>query len=293
MGDKTKLKVFLMDDHEEEREYRSLLLRHPGTDETAMFLVANNEIYEVLNFNETYRSWFIDDRVASDGRLYIPVAMDPLYFVLNYFTKEPAKAIPLEQLLDDDLVNNNHQLLEVISLEQVRQIGDQKGPDDLKAFKYNEEKALEWLKKKCEQVVVALQNEDADPTDHNNDNEADDDGHVTSSSYVKVETGVERKKDESSHLITAHNILSAYLNPELTAKLAKHLNIDLEKKEQANVKRKSAVEIEVPDVKKLKLTGGGEATSQPKEDKRAAAKNKALAGAAKGTKSITSFFKKA
>lgn len=30
------------------------------------------------------------------------------------------------------------------------------GPDDLNAFKYNEEKTLTWLKKKCLVVVEAL-----------------------------------------------------------------------------------------------------------------------------------------
>lgn len=275
-----------MDRGEEKRGYQSLLLRHPGTDETAIFLISNNQIYEVLNFNDTYRSWFIDDHMASDGKLYIPVAMDPLYFVLNYFTKSPTKAVPLDQLLEDDTVNNNRQLLEVIELDlnQVKEISDQKGPDDLKAFKYNEEKTLEWLKKKFDQVVTALRQERLTENDLKLDNDT-----LTSSNYVKTE--VEETHDTTHYNVTAHGILSGYLNHELSIKLAKYLKIDLEKKDAtANSKRKSAMEIDVPDVKKLKL--GNEGSTLPKEDKKVAAKNKSLAEAAKGSKSITSFFKK-
>lgn len=36
------------------------------------------------------------------------------------------------------------------------QIADQKGPESLKAFKYNEEKALKWLSLKCQKLANAL-----------------------------------------------------------------------------------------------------------------------------------------
>lgn len=289
MANDTELKVFLMDRGEDTRGYQSLLLRHPGTDETAIFLISNNQIYEVLNFNDTYRSWFIDDHMASDGRLYIPVPMDPLYFVLNYFTKSPTKAVPLDQLLEDDMVNNNRQLLEVIELDlnQVKEISDQRGPDDLKAFKYNEEKTLEWLKKKFNQVVAALKQEKVTENDL-------DEVALTSANYVKTEHAA-GEVNETSYNVTAHGILSGYLNHELSVKLAKYLNIDLEKKEAAaNAKRKSAMDIiDVPDVKKLKLCNeSGPRSASAKEDKKVVAKNKSLAEAAKGSKSITSFFKK-
>lgn len=289
MANKPVQKVFLMDADKEQHEYQSLLLRHPGTDESAIFFISNNEIFEVLNFNDTYRSWFIDDQVVSDGKLYIPVPMDPLYFVLNYFTKCPSKAVPLDQLLEDEMVNNNRKLLEVIEsdINQVKEICDQKGPEDLKAFKYNEEKALVWLKKKFDQVIVALKQEKLTENDF-----LFDEDKVTSSNYVKTEQVEEQ--GESAYMNTAYGLLSGYLNPDLSAKLAKYLNIDIEKKEQNSSKRKSAMEIDVPDVKKLKLgnDSAGSTLTTPKEDKKVMAKNNAFASAAKGSKSITSFFKK-
>jgi len=64
-------------------------LRHPGSNKPAMFVLGsgNCTIQEVLIFEEKKRSWFIDDSVKSDGKLYMSTPIDPIFLILPYLRK--------------------------------------------------------------------------------------------------------------------------------------------------------------------------------------------------------------
>jgi len=64
-------------------------LRHPASNKPAMFVFGfgNCTIQEVLIFEEKKRSWFIDDNVKSDGKLYLSTPIDPIFLILPYLRK--------------------------------------------------------------------------------------------------------------------------------------------------------------------------------------------------------------
>lgn len=64
-------------------------LRHPASNKPTIFVFSsgNLTVQEVLIFDETKRSWFIDNNVKSDGKLYLSTPIDPIFLVLPYLRK--------------------------------------------------------------------------------------------------------------------------------------------------------------------------------------------------------------
>lgn len=64
-------------------------LRHPASSKPAIFVFSpgNITVQEVLMFDESKRSWFIDDNVKSDGKLHLSTPIDPIFLVLPYLRK--------------------------------------------------------------------------------------------------------------------------------------------------------------------------------------------------------------
>jgi len=64
-------------------------LRHPASDKSAIFVfgAGNLTVQEILIFDEKKRSWFIDDNVKSDGKLYLSTPIDPIFLALPYLRK--------------------------------------------------------------------------------------------------------------------------------------------------------------------------------------------------------------
>lgn len=80
-------------------------MRHPGTGESSFFVFSKstNKVYEVHQFNEPHRSWFIDETVCSNGKCNLFTPFDPTLFALFYLYKNCSdKAMPLNQIRDDD-----------------------------------------------------------------------------------------------------------------------------------------------------------------------------------------------
>ena len=82
-----------------------LLLPHPRTGEGAQYLLntSSSTLYEILNFREDNRTWFLGDRIVDDGSLLLSTPVDPTFIILpslirdrNYKTfvsREAAKKI--------------------------------------------------------------------------------------------------------------------------------------------------------------------------------------------------------
>ncbi|XP_060517245.1 ribonuclease H2 subunit B [Cylas formicarius] len=265
-------------------------LRHPNTGESAVFLFspANNSVQEILTFNEGKRSWFIDESIKSDGKMQLSTPIDPIFLVLPYLRKYClTQAVPLDQLLRDEEYPETERLLKSSGLNYLGMIADRKGDEELNAFKYNEEKTLNWLKKKTERVAEILKQKNIHVTG----------GGAISANFVKSKSD---SADNESYLRYAHGIVSEYLMEDLSQKLLRFLNLPEES--QQHLKRKSASALG-PDPKKVKTDEETKSSSSNVLDlskpeiktgktQMISTKDKARAKAASGSKSISSFFKK-
>ncbi|KAK3925836.1 Ribonuclease H2 subunit B [Frankliniella fusca] len=263
-------------------------LRHPSSGETAMFLFSHNNetVQELITFSEDKRSWFIDDTVKQDGRLQLSTPFDPLFLVVPYLAKATATA-PLEQLLQDEQYPETNRLLKCLGMKNLSVIADQKGDEDLNAYKFNEEKLMKWLAKKSEKVAEVLKTKNVHVL-----------GGSVSATFVKSSTDAMASKE--AYMKYAHGIVSEYLSEDLSAKLYKHLKLPPD--EIATVKRKSVSAPEQKDTKKIKLddentlgASKGDALDLSRSEKhvdKLSAKDKARQKAAQGSKNIMSFFKK-
>ncbi|XP_012539220.1 ribonuclease H2 subunit B [Monomorium pharaonis] len=281
--------VFLMkEDGKSGGQSEIVKLRHPASDKPTIFVFGpgNLTVQEVLIFDEKKRSWFIDDNVKSDGKLYLSTPIDPIFLALPYLRKSQL-AQPLEQCLWDEDFPDTSRLAQCENLN-LSLIADRKGDDSLQAFKFNEEKSLNWLQKKVEKVAHALKEKGVHVSQG-----------AVSATYVKstkYEIGT-----EAEYLKYAHGIVSEYLAEDLSKKLALHLNIsdEVESKkrklssprnemDEKKLKRDSIEESPVPKTKK-------QTKDLIKPEKKSAAPSKkelAKQRAAAGSKSITSFFQK-
>lgn len=207
------------------------------------------------------------------------MVVDPVYLVLSYLAKcDPKRVEPLDHVLEDEEYPDAKYLKQFIDTKDLNKIADQKGPDDLNAFKYNEEKTLEWLKKKCLIVVEALKKSNV-RTGQN----------VTSQTYVNVTEST----DENAYLLTAHGLISEYISLQLSTKLSTYMNIVTESKQSNGTKRKSIVDLENSSIKKSRLSDETKIVEpETKDTKKAKQKNEKLAKAATGSKNIMSFFGK-
>ncbi|KAF4532940.1 hypothetical protein B566_EDAN000628 [Ephemera danica] len=286
-------------------------LRHPQTGSQAMFLFSADEgmVQEVLSFSENKRSWVIDECVKSDGKMHLSTPVDPVFLVLPYLYKSAGRYEPFEQLLRDEDFPETARLLRTVSSKQLGQIADCKGEDgEEPLLRYNEEKTLAWLGRKVRRVAEALQQKGL---------------HVgagaVSANFVRGSRPGEAASttpDLEEFLQYAHGIVAEYVPTELSNKLRKNLGLPEEQSGGAEgaAKRKlgtgSAHNVAAQEASGAKkprteetgddVAGGAGRNNgildltKPEKvmSKREAAKDKARAKAAAGTKSITSFFKK-
>lgn len=272
----TNKHFFILDDHACDDEMQILNLRNPATGKATKYLIKSDaqELYELNCFAEKHRSWFINESVCSNGKIFMPSRMDPLFLIIPYLQKSN-QAIPLEDMLVDEEYPHTKKLIgTVLKGGQLCLIADEKSAGSIRAYKYNEEKTLNWLSKKCDRLEAALGSTQK---------------FARSQNFVKEEK--ENEKQDCEMLQYSHGIISDYLSLELSKKLGTFLSLPEEKVQN---KRKSTAEIEISQIKKVKKEELNETTPVKKlaTDKKVSAKSKALAKAASGTKSIANFFNK-
>merc|ERR1712059_116807 len=157
------------------------------------------------------------------------------------------------------------------------------GDRDLNVWKYNEEKALNWLESRVEVVTKVLQKQGVDLTQG-----------AVSLNYQHNISGNSDGKVEYKKI--ALGIVQEYLETDLGEKLASRLDLPEEKPKTMGGTKRVSDAGDFSKSKKAKLEGPLEDYTKMavkaivKEEQNA--KQKALATSAKGTKSITSFFKK-
>jgi ribonuclease H2 subunit B len=249
---------------------------------TSLFVVGSDgAINELVQFNERHRSFFVGELLLSNGMVYIATKIDPLFVFIQYLEQSCNDRVePLEQILEGPA----EIFIKFLNDSQMKLVADQKGPDNLKAFKYNEIKTLQWLKKKLNLIQKSLSKQKIFTSG--------------SSSTNFVKSSSDEAVDESALMEIALEILSEYISPDLKEQLRVSNGIsDGTPGETPKNKRKSDVYCTKDNSKRVKVEEqeNSPSLSPPKPNnvlQKQTIKAKALEKAAKGTKSINSFFTK-
>ena len=140
-------------------------LRHPRTGRVVPFLSQGDgddvQIFEIQIMRaaeDKHSSWFLGDQVQEDGSLYMCSKIDPLFLVLPYLTKASQKFCPRDQIVDDAESPLMKMVTDAIELEYLSTICDVKdkfGPE-LILVKLNPAKLLAWLQAKVRKVAHAI-----------------------------------------------------------------------------------------------------------------------------------------
>lgn len=98
-----------------------LSLRNPGTGTSSKYIFhkKSNEFFELLKFNEPFRTWFIGEIITNDGGIYLSPPIDPLFLLLHHVQNQASeKFIPLEHILVDETYDMTS-IAEAISIDQL------------------------------------------------------------------------------------------------------------------------------------------------------------------------------
>ncbi|KAL4219811.1 Ribonuclease H2 subunit B [Mactra antiquata] len=187
-------------------------LKHPRTGKKCLYLfnTGSMKIYEITQFKEEFRSWLIDETVQNDSSIYITTPIDPVFLVLPYLIKtaDSGRYMTLDQVIIDENYPECARLVDCCSDVDLEKVADIKGSGDIKAYRYNKEKTLSWLKIKTERVSVTLNDKD-----------------ICVISGVKASELVKAKASNEEYMRYAHGLVSDYLPSELSSSLREYLGI--------------------------------------------------------------------
>ncbi|XP_043105313.1 ribonuclease H2 subunit B isoform X2 [Puntigrus tetrazona] len=200
----------------EEGDPSFIKLKNPATGGSSLYMFGCGDVsvYEVKAFSEDFRSWFIGQTVQRDGRLLYVTPIDPLFLLLPYIssTATEGKFQPAKQMImDEDYPGCTRLLRCKQGLDCLHHVADEKEVGDLKVHRYNQEKTLEWLKKKVQRTIITLKKSDVSVG-----------GGVKSSMYVRVK---HEDATEEDYLRYAHGLISEYISEDLSKALLKHLQL--------------------------------------------------------------------
>lgn len=263
-------------------------LRHPLTEKKCIFLFthSNTNVFEVHNFKEEFRSWMINDSVVQDGSFLITTPIDPLFLVLPYLQsaeKKTGKYMTLDHIVEDEEFPESRRLHDSLRVKDLSHVADVKDSSDFQAYRYSEEKTLQWLKLKLNRVAEVLCNNNVQVSE----------GIACSKNFVKSKKEGSNA-NQKEYLTFAHGLLSDYISADLSEKLRE--SVGLEKPDDSKIKSSGSE----PPKKKIKI----EPSSSPTEDysqkqkpiestkvrKLSAAQKKLDQVDKSGMKSISSFF---
>lgn len=210
-------KVFLLPrkltKNEEEIDYKlnivTLKCSKTGNPAKYIFDDRKNQLLEILQFQGSKNSWFIDNSVEKDGLIYVATPIDPLFLILPYLKEEIYS--PLDQVFIDENFPDS-KILSQCCLNQIDLITDRKDFGKESVYKYNEQKTIDWLKFKFEMLVSLLKEKEIDCTNGS-----------------KVTSLITSKKKHPQQLEKinkyASGIISQYLDDKLNEKFLKALKI--------------------------------------------------------------------
>lgn len=261
-------------------------LKNPATAEGSslyMFGRGDASVYEVKAFTEEFRSWFIGQIVHRDGKLLIVTPIDPLFLLLPYIksTATEGKFQPVKQMVMDEDYPGCTRLLQCKQgLDSIHHVADEKEVGSLKFHRYNQEKTMDWLKKKVQRTVTTLKKSNISVG-----------GGVKSRTFVRVKQ--EADATEEDYLRYAHGFLSEYISEDLSKDLLKHLQLpEISSPKESEPPSKKRKLSDKPIEAGEDYTKFNSSDFARKPPKKMTAAQKTLAKVDKtGMKSMASFFK--
>lgn len=141
------------------QELDTLNLPHPKGGVPVMFLHFEGDFYDIQSAEPSkYGSWFVDQRVSSDNKIYLASKFDARFLVLPYLelTAAQPKFSPLDQVVTASGNCHRIPLTKLCSwgmgdMCDVKDLGD-----DMVFFRYNEQKMLQWLQSKVAKTALVL-----------------------------------------------------------------------------------------------------------------------------------------
>ncbi|GMR48750.1 hypothetical protein PMAYCL1PPCAC_18945, partial [Pristionchus mayeri] len=132
-------------------------LRHPRLDSGVLFQLSKTSCDEVFLLDDEFRCLFSGDTLISDGRARILSPFNPIFLALPYLEKKKARYEQLEEILVDEefpaieRLRENEQMM-----EEMEKVADKTDMCDEFLYKFNEKKALEWIKARFDVLKAAL-----------------------------------------------------------------------------------------------------------------------------------------
>ncbi|XP_076435946.1 ribonuclease H2 subunit B-like isoform X2 [Babylonia areolata] len=220
----TEEKVFENDSNEENTLSFSKL-RHPKSEQGTIYLISGGTktVYEVVRFSPQFSSWLIGETVHRDGSMLITTPVDPVFLVLPYLITagKNGKFMTLDQMVLDADFPDISCLLHCDGLQGLDVVADQRGADDIRAYRYNKEKTLAWLAMKTENVAEALRRKEVSVGESG----------AHSANFIRSKN--DQLDGEEAYLKYAYGVVSDYLPLDLAASLKQHLGI---KETKENIK---------------------------------------------------------
>lgn len=96
--------------------------RNPGTGLCSKYIFhkKSNEFFELLKFNEPFRTWFVGEIITDNGSIYLSPPVDPLFLLLHYVQSQASeKYVPLEHILMDDNNRDVTMIADAIDIDQL------------------------------------------------------------------------------------------------------------------------------------------------------------------------------
>ncbi|XP_076363758.1 ribonuclease H2 subunit B isoform X2 [Tachypleus tridentatus] len=268
-----------MKNNDSSTQHKIILL--PGSGALFGFGPNDSSVYELTQFSEEYRSWFIGECVEQDGILFMMTPFDPLFLVLPYL-KQNRSYSPLDQVLRDETYPECKRLLSCIE-DNAFQLCDVKEVGGLTALRYNTNKALMWLEQKVENLVRELKVQNVCVS-------------VGSRAATYIPSNKEVEPSNGMYLQYVYELLSEYLSEDIDFQLKSHLGLESNKTEersadeppQKRAKMNDAVEPEEDYSVSVTL----ESKIKTKEHKLTTSQKRLMKVDKTGMKSIQSFFTK-
>jgi len=210
-------------------ELEKITLMHPKGI-PVIFIKNGNDILELQVCEpRKYGSWFINQRISSNGSYSLATRIDPRFLCLPYLEKSD-KFSPLDQII------TNHDGCDRIPLTNSKEWGldcicdiNNAFGEHMILYRYNETKTIEWLKGKINKISKTIAKQRIIKESKGNIN------FVSSfNSGVKVNILEETKNNDNNDdikidkddIITAAQIVCDYLTEKMIGKLVTSLGIE-------------------------------------------------------------------
>jgi Ydr279p protein family (RNase H2 complex component) wHTH domain/Ydr279p protein triple barrel domain len=131
-------------------------LPHPKFQTPTVYIMNRDTFLELQTSQfRKFGSWFVNQRVSSNGSISFGTICDPKFLVLPFIEKAGSKFSPLDQIIPivegcTRIPLNNSKNWGLEKICDVKDLGD------MVLYRYNSQMTLEWLKKKVECVSQVL-----------------------------------------------------------------------------------------------------------------------------------------